>query len=148
VGESATQRTDELISLHKEAAVNDGIKLSQEWHLYLEYMDVIAEALSPKDKGTTLKQLALADARSRYWEQPPRVFRPMNAPLGTPAELRQKWLYGELDIRTRAGNRREHIIEIWELPPDEPEDLDGAEGPSGHWDGLTWIPDPPEISGS
>jgi hypothetical protein len=147
-GLSATQLTDQLTSLHIEASANDGVILSPEWLLYVEYMDVIAEALSPKDNGTALKHLALADARSRHWEQPPRVFHPMNASLGTPSEFRQQWIYGELEIRTRAGNRREHLIEIWQLPPLEPEDLDEAGEPSGHWEGLTWVPDPPKISGS
>lgn len=147
VGESATL-ADELISLHQEAAANESTTLSPEWLRYLEYMDVIAEELSPEDKGAALKQLALAHARSLYWEQPPDVFRPMNAPLGTSAEFRQHWFYGELEIRTRCDNRRHHLIEIWQLPPAEPEDLDEAGETERHWDGLTWIPGTPESSSS
>lgn len=141
---SHTQRTDELLSLHQEAAVDENTALSAEWVRYLEYMDIIAEALSPNDKGAALKQMALEGARSRYWEQPPDVLSPMNASLGTPAEFRQRWIYGELEIRAHAGNRRHHVIEIWRLPPDEPEELDEAGEPSGHWDGLKWTPTPTE----
>lgn len=140
-GESATQG-DALLSLHKESAANEGAPLSPEWLCYLEYMDVIAEALHPKDKGATLKRTALADARSRHWEKPPDVFRPMNASLGTPAKFRERWTYGELEIRARAASRRNLVIEVWRLPPDEPEDEAGE--PSGHWNGLTWTSAPNE----
>jgi hypothetical protein len=105
------------------------------------YRDVIAEALSPKDNGAALKQLARMDARSRYWELPPDVLRPMNAPVGTPAEFRERWHYGELEITAHARNRREHVFEIWQLPPAEPEDLDKAGEPKGHWNGLRWTAD-------
>lgn len=147
-GESTTQ-SDALTSLHQEAGADESVALSPQWLLHLEYMDVIAEELYPKDKDAALKlkQLALADARSRYWEQPPEVFRPMNASLGTPAEFRERWFYGELEIRVCAADRRNHVFEIWRLPPAEPEDLDEAGEPSGHWDGLKWTPDT-EISGS
>ena len=146
---SHTQQTDELLSLHLESGANANVKLSPAWLLHLEYMDVIAEALSPKDRGAALKQMALTDARSRYWDAPPDV---VPASCGTPAEFRQRWGWGELEIRTRAAKRRECVIEIWQhsIPPDQPEDLDLDEAgePSGHWDGLTWTPGPPEITGS
>ncbi|HLM81153.1 MAG TPA: hypothetical protein VK302_11025 [Terriglobales bacterium] len=133
---SHTQQTDALQSLHLESGANANVKLSPAWLRYLEYMDVIAEAFSPKDKGAALKQLALTDARSRLFrEQPPERFQPMNASLGTPAEFRERWVYGELEIRVRAPNRRDHVFEIWRLPPAEPEDLDEAGEPSGQWCG-------------
>jgi hypothetical protein len=142
---SATQ-ADNNVSVTAEAAKS--VKLSPEWARYLEYMDVIAEALSPKDNGASLKQLALDDARSRHRDQPPgaNVFRPMNASLATPAEFRQLWFYGELEIRAYARNRREHVFEIWQLPPDEPDpaDLDEAGEPSGNCDGLKWTATPPK----
>src|SRR5208337_3189813 len=102
---SHTQQTDELQSLHLESGDNAHVKLSPAWLNYLEYMDVIADELSPKDKGAALKQLALVDTRSRYWEPPPEAFQPMNALLGTPAEFRERWFYGELEIRVSASNR-------------------------------------------
>jgi hypothetical protein len=144
ISESVTQRTDELASLQKESAANESVTLSLEWARYLEYMDVIAEALSPADKGAALKKLALMDARSRYWQQPPDIFRPMNAAFGTPAEFRKRSFYGELEISTRAVNRRSHVIEIWRLPPQELEDLDEGEEPVGHWEGLKWFSDAPK----
>lgn len=139
---SATQ-TDRMVSVTAEAATN--VKLSPEWLRYLEYMDVIAQALSPKDKGAALKQLALMDARSRCREQPPELSRQLDAAFGTPAEFQQLWNYGELDIRARAGNRREHVIEITRLPPWDPEDdPDEAGDPSGHRDGLKGTPEATE----
>jgi len=140
-GESLALGTDELTSLHLEAADNEKTVLSREWLRYLEYMDVIAEALSPKDSGTALKKLFLADARSRYWESPPEVRVPA---LLTPVELRRRWLDHKIDIRAVGSKRRDRIIKIAEypLPPDEPEDLDEVGEPSGHWDGLKFIPDP------
>jgi hypothetical protein len=145
---SHTQQTDELQSLHLESGDNANTELSPAWLRYLEYMDVIAEALFPKDKGAALKQLAWTDARSRYWEQPPELFRPMNASIGTPIQFRERWFYGELEIRVCASDRRNYSFEIWRLPPAEPEDLDEAGEPSGHWDGLKWTPKPTEIGGS
>jgi hypothetical protein len=146
--QSFTQQGDELDSLHEESAANESITLSPEWLRYLEYMDVIAEALSPADTGAALKERALRQARSRFWEQPPDLLRPMNASLGKPAEFRERWFYGELEIRTHVRNRRERNIEIWRLPPQEPEDLDEAGQPAGHWEGLKWIPDTPKKSDS
>lgn len=125
---SHTQRTDALTSLHLESGENESVKLSPAWLLYLAYWDVVAEALSHKDNGAELKRLTLTDARSRYWEQPPDVLRPMNAALGTPAEFRERWKYRELDIRLRCvANRRTPVIEIWRLTPDEPDDWDEAD---------------------
>jgi len=146
-GFSATQLTDERQSLHLEASANDGVTLSPPWLTHLEYMGVIAEARYPKDKAAALKQLFLEDARSRCWEQPPELLQPMNASLGTPAEFRERWFCGELEICVRASDRRTHFFEVWRLPPDEPEDLDEAGEPSGHWDGLKWTADPPESAG-
>jgi hypothetical protein len=140
---SETQQTDELQSLLLESGENANVKLSPAWLSYLEYMDVIAEALFPEDKGAALKHRAWADARSRYWEQPPNLVQPMNAPLGSAAEFRERWTYGELDIRPRrAVNRRDHVIEVWLLPPDEQEELDEPGEPRGRWDGLKWTPEP------
>jgi len=147
-GESITQSTDPLTSLHLESGSNMSVVLSADWLRYLEFMDVIAEELSPEDNGLALKQLALADARSRYWEKPPDVLRPMNASLGIPAEFRQLWTFGQLEIRVCAQNRRQYFVEIWQLPPYEPEELDEAGEPLGHWEGLKFISDPPENADS
>jgi hypothetical protein len=139
LGESVTQQTDELTSLHHEAGADESIALSPQWLRYLEYMDVIAAALSPKDRGAELKKLFLADARSRYWEHPPEVRVPESL---TPAELWRKWAEHEIDIRPVGSNRRDQIVEIihYPMPPDEPEDLDPADAPPGHWEGLRWVP--------
>lgn len=111
------------------------------WQRYLEYMDVVAEELSPKDKGAKLKRLALADARSRRSARPPEF----PAELGTPAEFKKRLADHEMEIRCTA-NRREQVIRIvvYAIPPDEDEDLDPSEEPAGHWEGLKWIPDPPQ----
>lgn len=135
-GVSITQETDALNSLHREAGADSSIALSAPWMRYLGYLDVIAEALTPKDKGAALKRLAIEDARSRYWEQPPA----MPSSLGASSEFRQRVQWGEMEIRALAANQRKYVIEIREypMPPDEPEDLDEAGEPGRHWDGLKW----------
>lgn len=143
-GLSATRLTDELESLQIELSDDQGLPLPRAWLRYLEYMDVVAEELSPKDKGAALKQLALEDAQSRCREQPPDWFQPMNASLGDPAEFKQRWIYGELEIRIRVSSRRDQVFEIWRLPPWEPEDLDEAGEPPGHWEVLKWFSDTPK----
>lgn len=138
--ESVTHNDDALGTLREESATNEAITLTPEWAEYLGYIGVIAEALSPADNGKVWKELALRDARSRHWESPPEMLQQMSASFGSPIQFRERWLYGELEIRAHARNRREHVIEIWRLPPQEPEDLE-EEGPVGHWEGLKWISD-------
>jgi hypothetical protein len=67
--------------------------------------------------------------------------------LGTPAEFLERWRGHEIDVRFVHVNGVP-TFEIWHetLPPDEPEDLDEAGEPAGHWEGLTWIADPPKKS--
>ncbi len=64
--------------------------------------------------------------------------------LGTPEEFLDRWAGHQLDVRFIFKNRSALIFEIWHesIPPDEPEDLDEDGGPSGHWEGLKFIPDP------
>jgi|ERR1051326_4808937 hypothetical protein len=121
---SFTQQTNPLRSLHEEAAANEAVKLSRGWCSYLEYMDVIFAAISSGDNRRRLNQLALNDARSRYWEQPPPMLDQMNESFGMPAKFRQLWASGELDIRKRYRNRRDNFIEIVQLPPQAPEEDD------------------------
>lgn len=139
-GGSVTQQTDALNSLLYEAASDENIALPARWLHYMEYMEVVAETLSPEDNGSVFKELFLQDARSRHWEQPPDI----PPALGSPAGFRLACLRNELEIHLES-NRRTHLIKIAVLPipPDEPEDLNEAEEPPGHWNGLVWIPDPP-----
>jgi hypothetical protein len=141
---SITQPDDLLLSLHEELAENEGTPLKEDWRSYLEYMDVAAEVLSPRDKGATLKKLFLADARSRPWERPP-VF-PLE--FGTPAEFRTRCAESHVEYVLRRNRRKQTIRFIfYPLPPYEFEDLDEAGEMAGHWEGLTWIPDTPKKSG-
>jgi hypothetical protein len=136
---SLTQPSDSWYAL----LVNDDadIPLPAPWLRYLEYLDVVAEHLSPKDKGAAIKKLALEDARSR------RNLRPTQFPaeIGSPTEFKKRLAAHELEIRLEA-DRRNHVISIrfYQLPPDEEEDLDPSEEPAGHWEGLKWFPDPRE----
>ena len=61
---------------------------------------------------------------------------------GAPQEFLERWRCHELDVRIVYKNRGTQTFELWRefIPPDEPEDLDEASEPSGHWDGLKWIP--------
>ena len=105
---------------------------------YLEYMDVVAEHLSPKDKGAELKRLFREDAWSRQFESRAEI----PAGLGTPEDLKRRLAHREVEIRLKS-NRREHVIcfVIHPIPPDREEDLDEAGEPEGHWEGLKWFPD-------
>lgn len=135
---STTQQTDPVLSLHKEAATEEHAVLPADWKHYLAYMNVIAEAHSPEDNGAGLKSLFLMDARSRLWERAPTV----PAALGTPAEFKKRLHDHEMEIRYMVNRRETTIrIRVYELPPDEDEDLDPANEPSGRWEGLKWIPD-------
>lgn len=120
-------------------ADDEGNALPTAWQRYLEYMDVVAEELSPKDKGAKLKRLALEDARSRRNARPPEF----PAELGTPAEFKERLADHEMEIRCTV-NRREQVIRIvvYPIPPDEDEDLDPSGEAAGRFEGLRWIPDP------
>lgn len=137
--ESLTQPSDSWFALFRKDDEDE--PLPPAWLRYLEYMDVVAEHLSPKDKGAAIKKLALEDARSRS------RFRPSKFPaeLGTPSEFKKRLAGNELEIRLKA-DRSNHVINIraYQLPHDEDEDLDSSEEPEGHWEGLTWFPDAPK----
>jgi hypothetical protein len=135
--ESLTQPSDSWFALFLKD--EEDVVLPAPWQRHLQYMDVIAEYLYPKDNGANLKRLALQDARSRRGE--PATKFP--AELGTPEELRRRLAHYELEVRLEF-NRREPMIRfvVVPMPPDEDEDLDPSEEPEGHWEGLKWIPDP------
>lgn len=137
---SITQQTDELVSLHKESAANEHITLSPAWQRYVDFICVFADSLS-LDRREKVKCLARLEARSRHWETAPDI----PAVLGTMAELRSRWERGEIWFRLKY-TRRDWNIVVEEnppgMPPDEPEDLDEAGEPSGHWDGLKWTSTP------
>lgn len=137
---SITQKTHELLSLHKEAAADERIKLSPAWQRYVDFMGVFADSL-PVERREKVKRLALLEARSRYWETAPDI----PAVLGTMAELRARWERGEIWFLHKY-TRRHWTIFVEEDPPgmspDEPEDVDEAGEPSGHWDGLKWTSTP------
>jgi hypothetical protein len=135
---STTQQTDPVISIQEEAATEEHAVLSPDWRDYLEFMNVIAEYRSPEDNGTGLKNLFLKDARSRRTELPPKI----PAALGTPAEFKKHLADHEMELRYTVNRQETTIrIHVYQLPPDEAEDLDPADEPAGHWDGLKWIPD-------
>lgn len=135
---STTQQTDPVISIHEQAATEEHAVLSPDWKHYLEFMNVIAEYRSPDDNGAGIKNLFLKDARSRRSELPPRI----PAALGTPAEFKNRLADHEMELRYTVNRQETTIrIHVYQLPPDENEDLDPADEPAGHWDGLKWIPD-------
>jgi hypothetical protein len=133
---SLTQPSDSWYAL----LVNDDsdVPLPATWLRYLEYLDVVAERVSPKDKGAAIKKLALEDASSRRNQRPTQF----PAEIGSPTEFKKRLAGHELEIRLKA-DRHNHVISIrfYQLPPDEEEDLDSSEEPAGHWEGLKWFPD-------
>ena len=137
---SLTQKTDEMLSLHEEAAEDESVKLSPEWQRYVDFMCLFAESLPVKQREK-VKLLTLPAARSEYWQKATEI----PAVLGTMNELRVRWEHGEIWFRSKC-TREGWTIFVEEnprgMPPDEPEDLDEAGEPSGHWDGLKWMPGP------
>jgi hypothetical protein len=137
--QSATQQTDVLLSSLYEEASDESVSLPAAWQRYLECMDVVAEELSPSDKGAALKRLALEDARSRRHTKPPEF----PSEIGSPQEFRERLAGHEFEVRTRLTRREQVIlIRVYQLPPHENEDLDPLDHPAGHWEGLTFVPDP------
>jgi len=130
------------VSLHEEAAAEDHIALSPEWPRYVDFMGIFAESL-PADRKDVVKRAAVLDARSRHWERAMEI----PAVLGTMTELRARWERGEIWFWHKY-TRRDWTICVEEdppgMPPDEPEELDEAGDPSGHWDGLKWTSDKPK----
>jgi hypothetical protein len=112
------QETSTTLSEQLELAADETVVLSAPWLRFLEYMDVVAEALSPEDNGAGLKNSFLQDARSRHQEPPIHI----PAEVGSPAELRALLIAGELKISVES-DRRHKIIKIIRLatPSNEPE---------------------------
>ena len=138
---SFTQETDPELSHLQEAAADESVALHSAWMRYLEYMNVIAEARSLNDNGAELKQFFEGDARSRSEGKPPKI----PAELGTPAEFKKRLADHEMEIRYTVNRRKQVIrIRVYQLPPDEEEDLDETKDPKGHWEGLKWCPDGPQ----
>jgi hypothetical protein len=136
---SLTQKTDEMLSLHEEAADDESVGLSSEWQRYVDFMYMFAESLPVKQREK-VKLLTLPAARSEYWQKAPEI----PSVLGTMDELRVRWERGEIWFWSKC-TRQGWTIFVEEnppgMPPDELEDLDEAGEPSGHWDGLTWVPE-------
>lgn len=138
---SITQKTDDFLSLREESACDERIELSPDWQRYVDFFAVFAGSL-PADRREKVKELAVMEARSRYWEVAPEI----PAVLGTIDELRSRWERGEIWFRQKY-TRQKWTIYVEEnppgMPPDDPEDFDEGEEPNGHWEGLKWIAEEP-----
>jgi hypothetical protein len=72
--------------------------------------------------------------------------------LGTSEQFFYCWQHHEYDVEFVHQSRKMQRFQVWRqpipLPPDEPEHLDEAGEPPGHWEGPKWIPDTPKKSDS
>jgi hypothetical protein len=102
---SGTQPSDSWFALFRKDDEDETLPTA--WLRYLEHMDVIAEARSPRDHGAELKKLFLEFARSRRRQAPP----PYSHDVGTPAEFRAAVARNELEIRFDSSGGK-HAISI------------------------------------
>jgi hypothetical protein len=116
----------------------------EQWKRSQAFMAVMAWIFAWKN---TLPKQARSELLKQVDDlQPIKPLPVFDKSLGTPEEFLERWRGHELDVRFVYKNRSTQVFEIWyeSLPPDEPEDLDEAGEPDGHWDGLTRTPTPTE----
>ena len=108
----------------------------------LSFLRVIIQIAASERKVTKQQRTQLLKDVDEH--RPGQALSPFPEVFGTAEQFFQRWKHGEIELRfIRSKTRTSPNLEIWEhsIPPDEPEDLDEAGEPSGHWDGLTWMPD-------
>ena len=126
---------------------------SQEWKRSAAFMQVIARILLARRNKSRRQRRNLAELRKEVQDFPPNADLPrFPDELGTAEEFFEQWREGYLDVTIRFRDRSNQEIlfystglrEFEKNAPDEPEDLDEAGEPKGHWEGLKFIPDPTE----
>jgi hypothetical protein len=114
-------------------------------------LQVIARILLARRNKSRQQRRNLVELRKEAPDFPPNAALPRFPDvLGTADEFFEQWRDGYLDVTIRFRDRSNQEIlfcstglrEYEENAPDEPEDLDGAGEPKGHWEGLKFIPDP------
>jgi hypothetical protein len=130
-------------------------KPSQEWQRSAAFMQIIARILLASRNKSRRQRHNLVELRREVADFPPNADLPrFPDELGTPEEFFKEWRGGYLDVTIRYRDRSNQEILFystglreWERSaPDEPEDLNEAGEPAGHWEGLRWISDPPKKS--
>jgi hypothetical protein len=116
---------------------------TERWKRSQAFMRIMVRIFASKErlpKPELTKLLKVVDDLSP--NEPLPRFTP--ALWGSPKEFLERWRCHEVDMRFVYVNRSSMRFELWaeSIPPDAPEDLDEAEEPSGHWDGLKWTPTP------
>ncbi|MGA8150898.1 MAG: hypothetical protein WB952_08110 [Terriglobales bacterium] len=81
---------------------------------------------------------SLTDARTCTVLRDTSKWNTLPAQLGSVEEFKRKYLSGELDVDFKPEAKTPIQINFYSMPPDEDEDLDPADEPRGHWDGLVW----------
>lgn len=115
---------------------------SEQWRRSQAFMRVMAWIFARENKlGQNERAALLKNIDDLRPETSLPVFPEV---LGSPDEFFERWKGYEFDVRFSRKSRRTQVFEIrqYRLPPDEPEELDEADEPKGHWEGLKWIPDP------
>lgn len=124
---------------------------SQEWKRSAAFMQIIARILLARRNKSRSQRRNLVELRKEIPDFPPNASLPrFPDELGTPEEFFEQWKGGYLDVTIRVRDRSNQEILFystglreWEKSaPDEPEDLDEAGEPSGHWEGLKWFSEP------
>lgn len=154
VGESGfVNESGQLVSLETIAASRgifasySGLEsTSPEWLRSREMIRVILTILISENRGGD----ATVKMRDELDDIPPMTELPrFPENWGSPEGLVQRWEDHEVFIRLRYDREQATIILVEEsIPPDEPEDLDQAGEPDGRWEGLVWIPNPPQTGRS
>lgn len=128
---------------------------SQQWKRSAAFMQVIARIILARRNTSRYQRRNLVELRKEVPDFPPNADLPrFPDELGTPEEFFEQWKGGYLDVTIRFRDRSNQEIlfystglrEFEASAPDEPEDLDEAGEPNGHWEGLKWISDSPKNS--
>lgn len=129
---------------------------SQEWKRSAAFLQIIARILLATRNKSRRQRCNLVELRKEVPDFPPSADLPrFPEDLGTPEEFFEQWKNGYLDVTLRFRDRSNQEILIYSTglrehetgAPEEQENLDEAGERKGHWEGLKWIPDPPENSG-
>jgi hypothetical protein len=113
------------------------------WKRSQSFMHIMGQIFASKNRLSKRHRVELLQmVADLVPNEPLPLFDP--ALWGSPEEFFERWKGHLVDVRFTYTNRGLQRFELWaeSIPPDEPEDLDDAGEPSGHWDGLTWTPTP------
>lgn len=123
---------------------------TEHWKRSQAFMQVMAQIYAHECKLSKDKRTEMLKIVEELCPDEPLVEFPEH--LGSAQDFFYRWQHHEFDVHFVYENRTTQRLEILEykipLPPDEPEDLDEAGEPTGHWEGLKWISGSPKKGGA